>query len=45
MYDLPSKRLVVPLQEIFGVVTACSIPEHPEISLSYAGQQKRISSV
>lgn len=36
MYDLPSTRLVLPFQELFGVVTACSIPVHPDISLSYA---------
>jgi len=40
MYDLPSTRLVLPFQEIFGVVTACSNPVHPEISLSYAKRQR-----
>jgi hypothetical protein len=41
MYDLPSTRLVLLFQEIFGVVTACSIPVYPEISLAYAWRQRR----
>jgi len=40
MYELPSTRLVLPFQELSGVVTACSIPVHPEISLSYACRQR-----